>query len=121
MARRRSRGSTVELSRTVTVGEDEVDVTITADITPGEPDHYDRSIGGPGGWSPGSGPEINDIEIVAEDGTVVDYDALPPKERNWIADLLIEAACEQEADARSARDDDAYDRWRDRQWEREAD
>ena len=88
----------------ITIQRDGFDLTISVSgiVHPGTHDYYDSSIGGPGGWSSGNPPEVEDIgggeviEYFDEDGD----DALMPAgmkivltpEEEWKAgDALIEA------------------------------
>lgn len=80
---------------------EDISVLVTFEVTvAGSPDHYDASIGGPGGWSPGDSPEAVICEVRIE----VFNDAV----RRWIA---IPAPPEIDAWARDpARDAALWDR-----------
>lgn len=103
-------------TRTVTVRRTlEIDVEIECTVTPGEPDHYDRSLGGPGGWSPGCGPEVEIVTISTEKGALLNIlDELDQRTIGRIEDDAIEAAAEDEQDERDDYDDRRVDAYRDR-------
>jgi hypothetical protein len=58
--------STHKILATIPVGDPdagaEVELMITFDYTPGSPDTYDASRGGPGGWDPGYPAEISFVK-----------------------------------------------------------
>jgi hypothetical protein len=92
----------------------ELDVEIDVEIEPGSPDHYNRSIGGPGGWSPGCPPSAEVVEIRSASGSILRVtDELTRAELASIRDAAIEQAGEAEEDAAAAHADDERDRLRD--------
>lgn len=93
-----------------------VDIVVRFTASKGSPAFYDPAIGGPGGWSPGDGPEI-DIRSVA----VVTNGAHLPAPAEIVAwaeaeadrhpgMFLDEAAADSEPDPDLARDDWMEDR-----------
>ena len=88
----------------ITIERDNLEITIAVrgNVHPGTPDFYYPSIGGPGGWSPGDPPEVEDVEV----GEIIEYfdeegeDAsmpsglkvvLTPEEERKAGEALIEA------------------------------
>ncbi len=105
---------TVTICRTI-----EIDVEIDLEVTAGTSDHYDRSLGGPGGWSPGSPPEAEILEIRSAGGARLNIaDELTRAEIASIHDAAVEQAIEADEDAEAAAADDERDRRRDDAYER---
>ena len=87
-----------------------LELRVVYTFEPGSRDHYDASIGGPGGWSPGDAPEIEIVQILVEDfdgrgkkvgwkeASAETYDALDTWIETTLIDRLIEAATEDRAD-----------------------
>ena len=59
------------------------EVQLTFTYTPGAPDTYNASIGGPGGWDQGYGPEIEIVQVKQLEITT--DTASPPK---WVGTSL---------------------------------
>jgi hypothetical protein len=99
--------------------EAEVDAKVTFAYTPGAPDTYDASRGGPGGWDPGYPPEVDIVSIEIRDGER--WVTLPECMVEALAhdDDLYTACCEKAAqdaeDDFDARADYEYEKRRDRE------
>ena len=99
----------------------EVEVRITFTFTPGSPDTYDASRGGPGGWDPGYGPEIEFQSVEKDVGDIFSLHwAAAPELEEWAAEYLrtkgFERAVQEAADREDAKQDRAdyqYDRDKD--------
>ena len=60
----------------------EIEVRIWFTFTPGSPDTYDASRGGPGGWDPGYPPEVEFDSVERLDATPV------PELDDWAREYL---------------------------------
>lgn len=98
-----------------TMGDWDVEYVITFTYVPGSPDTYDASRGGPGGWDPGYGPEIEFVSIEPDAGDHGAFTDLAQADlvdwaKNWLdenADKCAEVASQPDPDAeRDARIDD---------------
>ncbi len=99
-----------------------VEYEVEADFNPGEKDHFDPRVGGPGGWTPGSAPYLEEVRVY---WSRPDRKAgLPVRERRpelddlVDEDALLELAREDEDEA---NDPDDSDRRRDEHLERAED
>lgn len=95
----------------------EIDVEITYAYTPGSPDTYDASRGGPGGWDPGSAAEVEfmDFDLVMTTWRLpkVIMDAIEAWAREWLGEEGRAAAIEHAEDDLLPDPDAAYDAMRD--------
>lgn len=99
----------IKVSFTYSLGDDAVMLTVEATYTPGSPDTYDASRGGPGGWDPGDGPEIEIVSVKTADGkdfvietvAVRPYRRYPEKQLPWtsLEDDLRERVVQEAAKA----------------------
>lgn len=96
------------------MGDWDEEFTITFSFTPGSPDTYDASRGGPGGWDPGYPAEVEFISIEPGASDVGVFTDLAQRDlESWAADWLqtdgydaaIEVASrDMEPDPDAARD-----------------
>jgi hypothetical protein len=94
--------------------EAEIELRIWFTFTPGSPDTYDASRGGPGGWDQGYGPEIEFDSVERE--TAGQWIAAPELEE-WAAEYLrtkgYDRAVEEAEEENQPDPDDARDQDRD--------
>ena len=102
----------------IVVGSAEVRLTYT--FSPGSGETYNKSVGGPGGWEPGYGPEIEIFKIEEEHGGQWGevgsffYDILHDWAETSLFDTLIEAVGAEYEARRDEAADARYEAQRDR-------
>lgn len=89
-----------------TMGDWEAEYVITYAYTPGSPDTYDASRGGPGGWDPGYAAEVEFISVTPVAGPL-DHGAFTDLAQadldDWSREWLLE---EGRSEAIAHADDD---------------
>jgi hypothetical protein len=71
------------------MGDWEAEYEITFSFTPGSPDTYDKSRGGPGGWDPGYPAEVEFISISPGAGDHGAFSDLAQKDlESWASEWL---------------------------------
>jgi hypothetical protein len=84
----------------------EEEYEITFSFTPGSPDTYDKSRGGPGGWDPGYSAEVEFVSISPGASDVGAFTDLAQKDLESWADNWLQTDGYDEALAVAAADDE---------------